>query len=106
MHKNDLWCCRCGTQEFIEDIPEYARNKKHPEWYASWECTHCHAGFQDNPGYGYFAAWPGEDYNEKFSCCTGEIVDENKMLRTPEGIIRHSDSKAELESYLARTQVK
>ena len=106
MHKNDLWCCKCGTQEFIECIPEHAKSREHPEWYASWECIYCGAGFEDNPGYGYFTAWPGKNYNEKFSCCTGEPIDGSKLPRTPEGIVRHSGCKAELESYLARTQVK
>jgi hypothetical protein len=79
---------------------------RHPEWYQSWECAHCHAWYEDNPGYGYFTSDPGEDFEAKYSCCTGELIDESKLPRTPEGIVRHSGSREELQKYLDRTQVK
>jgi len=106
MYKEDLWCTKCGTQEFIERHGSGIHSDTHPEWYYCWECIHCHAGFEDNLGYGYFASWPGEDYEKKFSCGTGDLVDDSKLPRTPEGIVRHCGSKEELENYLERTQIK
>lgn len=107
MIKKDLWCGYCGNQDFIE-LPDLG----HPDdsGYSSWECTTCHASFADNPGYGYFTTFWGDDSNEdkegKYSLNTGELLDASKLPRTPEGIVRHSDSKEELEKYLARTQIK
>ena len=103
MYKSDLWCCKCGAQDFIEH-PD-SRHPDDSEW-SLWECTTCHAYFENNPGYGYFTSCPGEDYEERFSCCTGELLDDGKLPRTPEGIVRHSGSCEELVACLERTQVK
>ncbi len=107
MIKNDLWCGYCRCQNFIE-----LKHFKHPDdqRYSAWECTNCHAVFEDNPGYGYFTTHWGRDENrckgEHYSLNTGESLDNAKLPRTPEGIVRHSSSREELESYLERTQVK
>ena len=111
MIKVDLWCSYCGTKYFTEHSGKGRYAKEHPEWYSTWECNNCGAEFQDNPGYGYFTTFWGKfpqtsDTPEKYSCCTGELLDETKQPRTPEGLVRSSISKEEMEKYLARTQIK
>ena len=106
MYKSDLWCGYCGKQDFNEHV-----NRHHPNdsRYSSWECTNCHAIFEDNPGYGYFTTFWGnnEDHSlGEYSLNTGELLDDDKLPRTPEGIVRHSDSREKLVAYLERTQVK
>ena len=108
MIKNDLWCGYCGSQDFTE-----LKDSEHPDdpEYSMWECTACKAIYQNNPGYGYFTVHWGKDSNmkmlgDKYSLNTGELMDESKLPRTPEGIVRHSGSKKELEAYLEKTQIK
>ena len=106
MLKNDLTCGYCGCKEFIEH-PDFKYPTK-SEW-SQWECCWCHALFEDNPGYGYFTVDLGcnpEGIKEKYSLNTGELLDNLKLPRTPEGIVRHCGSKEELKKYLARTQKK
>lgn len=104
--KEDLWCGYCGEKDFNE-IPDV----EHPNdsRYSEWECTNCHAVFEDNPGYGYFTTYWGNnspDDSEKYSLNTGELLDDSKRPRTPEGIVRHCGSQEELVGYLRATQIK
>ena len=107
MKKDDLWCGYCGKQDFVEH-----KNFEHLDdsRYSSWECTGCEAQYQLNDGYGYFTIHWGKDENEdkagQYSLNTGELMDDTKLPRTPEGIVRHSSSRGELEKYLERTQIK
>lgn len=106
MFKEDLWCGYCGGRDFNE-IPN-VRHSNDPR-YSSWECTNCRAVFEDNPGYGYFTSYWGDNSPnraEKYSPNTGELLDDSKLPRTPEGIVRHSSSWEALEGYLASTQIK
>ena len=104
---NNLWCGYCGTQDFIEHP-----NPEHPNdpQYSIWECVKYEAQYELNEGYGYFTTYWGKDENmqkeEKYSLNTGELMDDNKLPRTPEGIVRHSGNRNELEAYLERTQIK
>jgi len=99
MKQDNLWCGYCGTQEFIHlERTEHLRE--------TWECTNCHAGFEDNPGYGYFTSWPGSIEQDLYCLSSGELLDNSKLPRTPEGIVRYSSSRDELQSYLDRTQIK
>ncbi len=96
MFKEDLWCGYCGGKYF-----EVKRS--------SWVCTSCGATFEDNPGYGYFTShWGSNGPNapERYSSNTGESLNDSMLPRTPEGIVRHSDSREELEEYLESTQIK
>ena len=107
MIKKDLWCGYCGCKEFIEHKdPRHQDDSR----YSSWECCWCHAQYEDNPGYGYFTSFWGVDANrdkeQKYSLNTGELIDDTKLPRTPEGIVRHSGNRAELLKYLERTQIK
>ena len=106
MFKADLWCGYCGTQDFVEH-----KSHEHPDdpRYSIWECTKCAARFELNDGYGYFTTdWGNNSPNDcgKYSLGTGELLDDSKRPRTPEGIMRHSGSKEELEKYLASTQIQ
>lgn len=106
MFKEDLWCGYCGKRDFCE-IPD----SKHPDdsRYSSWECTSCKAVFEDNPGYGYYTIFWGdneESSSSKYSLNTGKLLDDSKLPRTPEGIVRHSGSREELLKYLECTQIK
>ena len=107
MIKSDLWCGYCGGKDFIEH-PD-PRRPNDPR-YSRWGCTNCHAEFEDNPGCGYFTVHWGIDENkraeDKYSLNNGELLDDSRLPRTPEGIVRHSGSRRELEKYLARTQIK
>ena len=99
MIKKDLWCGYCGTQDFIG----------HESKWGKWECIHCHAIYEDNPGYGYFTSdWgDNEPYTLGKHCLnSGEMLDDSKLPRTPEGIVRNSDSHEKLKKYLMETQVK
>ena len=106
MFKDNLWCGYCGTQDFRELVsPTHPNDSR----YSAWQCTKCGAEFEDNPGYGYFTSFWGsneQDTLEKYSLNTGELLDDSKLPRTPEGIVRHSDSREELEKYLVSTQIK
>lgn len=104
VQKDDLWCGYCGTQEFIvrPGIP------KRLHW-VQWECVLCHALYEDNSGYGYFTAdWGNNPAGTLGRYClnSGELIDESKLPRTPEGIVGHSGSQERLEAYLGRTQVQ
>lgn len=104
--KSNLWCGYCGTQDFIEH-----KDSRCPEdsEYSIWECSSCHATYENNPGYGYFTVdWGGNspDTPDRYCLNSGELLDDSKLPRTPEGIVRHCDSEEELRVYLARTQVK
>ena len=108
MIKEDLWCGYCGTQDFKE-YPD----DKHPNdsRYSQWECLTCEAIYELNEGYGYYTIhWGRNDLSkggtDKYSLGTGALMDESKLPRTPEGIVRHSDSKEKLKAYLDRTQIK
>ncbi len=107
MIKADLWCGYCGAQDFIEH-----KDHDHPNdsRYSTWECVNCEAQYQLNEGYGYFTTHWGKNENldkkELYCLGTGELMDVTKLPRTPEGIMRHSGSKEDLEAYLVRTQVK
>ena len=107
MLKNDLWCGRCGTQDFIEHTKASHPNDSR---YPVWECVTCEAAYELNDGYGYYTVHWGVDENlnklEKYSLNTGKLMDDSKLPRTPEGIVRHSGSREELMEYLERTQVK
>lgn len=90
MVKEDLWCGYCGTKDFIEHpdalYPDDSRCSQ-------WECLECGAVFEDNPGYGYFTVHWGnneESAGEKYSLGTGELLNDSKLPRTPEGIMRNS----------------
>jgi len=107
MIKGDLWCGYCGTQDFIEHKdPEHFNDSR----YSTWECVSCEAQYQLNEGYGYFTLHWGKDENlnkeDKYCLGTGEPMDDSKLPRTPEGIMRNSSTKEELEAYLERTQIK
>lgn len=106
MIKEDLWCGYCGTQDFIEQPhPEHLTDSR----YSTWMCTKCKAIFEDNPGYGYFTIYWGNNPQGslgEYSLNSGELMDDSKLPRTPEGIVRHSGSREELEKYLVRTQIK
>ena len=106
MIKEDLWCGYCGCQEFIEHKdPRHGDDSR----YSSWECCWCHAWFELNDGYGYFTSSPPdmwENLPEKYSLNTGELIDDTKLPRTPEGIVRHSGNREELLEYLKSTQIK
>lgn len=104
--KADLWCAYCRGQDFIEHPRPGHENDPR---YSEWECTNCHAIFEDNPGYGYFVSYWGDNpeaSDTKYSSNTGEELNDSKLPRTPEGIMRHSSSREELEAYLDRTQIK
>ena len=101
-----LWCGYCRGQDF-DELPDSG----HPEdsRYSAWRCTNCGAEYEDNPGYGYFTTFWGRNSEfslGRYSLNTGELLDDSKLPRTPEGIVRHSDSAAQLQAYLERTQVK
>lgn len=106
MIKADLWCGYCGKNDFIElSDPEHPNDQR----YSSWECVACGAIFEDNPGYGYFTTFWGRNSPNalgRYSLNTGKLLDDSKLPRTPEGIVRHSGSRGELEKYLERTQIK
>ena len=95
------FCSYCGTKTF--SCVEFIREGD------SWECPKCHATFEENPGYGYFATSWGIDENEhkeeRFSTGTGKPIDPNKRPRTPEGIVRNCDSPEKLQKYLDETQI-
>ncbi len=107
MIKKDLWCGYCGTQDFTEQP-----DSEHPKdnRYSMWECTKCHAIFELNEGYGYFTSYWGDNSSSgtasRYSLSPGKLLDDTKLPRTPEGIMRNSGSREKLEAYLARTQVK
>jgi len=106
MFKSDLWCGYCGKKDFTEipDLDHFDDSR-----YSKWECNNCYAGYELNEGYGYYTSWP---YAEgfipvgDFSLNTGELMDDSKLPRTPEGIMRNSFNQGELLAYLKRTQVK
>ena len=107
MIKEDLWCGYCGCNEFTEiPRPDHLTDSR----YSTWECCWCHAEYEDNPGYGYFTVYWGVDANEnkepKYSLNTDELLDDTKLPRTPEGIVRNSDSREKLIAFLERTQIK
>jgi len=101
MYKEDLWCGYCGVKEFYE-VPGESKG-------SCFVCVNCKASFEENPGYGYFTTHWGTNSHHtcgKYSLGTGELLDPDKLPRTPEGIVRHSDSLKELEDYLERTQIQ
>lgn len=53
-----LQCAYDANRDFVE-VP----NQRHPNdsRYSAWECTKCHALFEDNPGYGFFTSFWGEN---------------------------------------------
>jgi len=106
MIKDDLWCGYCRGKDFTEiRDPAHLDNQA----YSRWECTNCEAVYEDNPGYGYFTTYWGNNEEGsvgKYSLATGEPLDDAKLPRTPEGLMRHSGSKEQLEAYLGRTQIK
>ena len=61
MIKPDLQCSYDGSQDFTE-----IHDPKHPNdsRYSAWECNKCHARFEDNPGYGYFTSFWGDQTSD------------------------------------------
>ena len=108
---NDLWCGFCGTQDFTEHTAAESGHTR-------WECNKCGAGYELNHGYGYFTveSFRGDaHYGDRdnagdgfgiYSLGTGELMDDTKLPRTPEGIMRATYSEEGIGAYLKRTQIK